>query len=557
MAGLTWEQVQQYYKTYGAGGTGRNIGPADQAELWVGYDPAVLQAALLKEPKPPAKTTTPTPAKGDLKVVSGTTTPGANQINVADYAGEIAADPSKAMVRDDPKTKGVNESTLLSDHIKDTAVDPNAAGTNINAKATKYQMDPDGVQAATSTVNTTATANQVTPGTAQGYTADTTESKVAQEQVQAAQGQVDPRAQVEAPQIDIQGTATGTNSDGSINYTGQALNQFASQDLNTVNPKATLKGQLDELQNEFVGPNGEPKIPVWASGAARSVSRIAAFKGMTGTAATAALSTALHEASVTVAQQDAQFFQTLTLQNLNNEQASTINRANVLAKMDQVNADNRLAAAIQNSKNFMDMDLKNLDNEQQARVINTQNRVQSILEDSKAINAARMFTAEQQNDFAKFYDQLNSNIQQFNASQTNNMAQFNAGEKNAQARFNADLENNREQFYKTMQYNIDVSNAKWRQTVTLTNAQQKFDAAALDVKNMTGIQQEMLNQIWDRSDALLDYVFKASENAKDRQAQLGAAKMQLDAKDKEGLGSIFGTIAGKGAEALFSHLFDF
>ena len=171
-------------------------------------------------------------------------------------------------------------------------------------------MNPTGVQASTSTVSNTAQASEVNPQQAQGYTADTTADKVAQQDMTAAQGQVDPRANVEAPQIDMKGTATGTNEDGSINYTGQALQDYASQGLNTVDPKATLKGQLDELQSEFVGPSGEPKIPAWAAGAARSVSRIAAFKGMTGTAATAAMAQALHEASVTVAQQDAQFFQT-------------------------------------------------------------------------------------------------------------------------------------------------------------------------------------------------------------------------------------------------------
>ena len=200
------------------------------------------------------------------------------------------------------------------------------------------------------------------------------------------------------------------------------------------------------------------------------------------------------------------------------------------------------------------MDLANLSNEQQARVINTQNRVQSILEDSKATNAARLFGAEQANDFAKFYDQLNTDISKYNASQKNSMAQFNAGEKNATSKFNADLANQREQFYKTMQYNIDVSNAKWRQTVTLQNTQMKFDAAALDVKNMTKLKQEQLNQIWYRSDALLDYLWKTSENDKDRQVKLATAKMDLKAKDNEGLGKLFGTLFGAGVEKLFSFL---
>ena len=216
--------------------------------------------------------------------------------------------------------------------------------------------------------------------------------------------------------------------------------------------------------------------------------------------------------------------------------------------MDQVNVDNRMAAAIQNSKNFMDMDLKNLDNEQQAAVINTQARVQSILEDAKAVNAERLFTADATNEMGKFYDNLSAQIEQFNANQSNQMNQFNTGETNAQAKFNADLENQRDQFYKTMQYNIDTSNAKWRQTVTLTESEQQFEAAAADVKNLVGISVEQMNQLWDRSDALLDYIWKSTEAELDRKAALHLqsklAKDQADAADKAGWGNIFGSIVG-------------
>jgi hypothetical protein len=258
------------------------------------------------------------------------------------------------------------------------------------------------------------------------------------------------------------------------------------------------------------------------------------------------MSQALHEASITVATQDAQFFQTLTLQNLSNKQSMTINKANTLAKMDQMNLDARMTAAVENASKFMELDMKNLDNRQQAEIINTQSRVQAMLEDAKAKNAERMFTADAKNDFTKFYDQLNSSIDMYNTSESNKMSQF-----------NADLENNRQQFYQNMQYNIDVSNAKWRQAVTLQDADYDFQAAATDVKNLVGISQEALNQLWDRSDALLDYAFKASENEKDRAATLALAKFQANNADQAGWGNIFGTIAGKGAESLFSNLFDF
>lgn len=469
-----------------------------------------------------------------------------SQINVADYAGQVATNPGLALTGDNPATTSVNESMRLEDHVK--GIDENAAGTNINPNDPKYAQQAN-TNAATNQAATSQAA-QVDPREAVGYDAAQTQGAVEDAAMTGAEGAVGPGAIIDPDtvQIDMKGTATGLNEDGSINYTGEALKEFAELDLDDVDAKATVKGQMDLLQADFTGPNGEPRIPPYAAGLARNVSKIAAFKGMTGTAATAAMAQALMEASLPIAQQDAQFFQTITLQNLSNKQQSTINRANVLAKMDQVNADNRMAAAIQNSKNFMDMDLKNLDNAQQAAVINTQARVQSILEDAKAVNTARLFTAESQNEMNKFYDELSANISQFNTNQANQMAQFNTGEANAMSKFNKDMENQREQFYKTMQYQIDTANAKWRQTVTLTESEQQFEAAAADVKNLVGISVEQMNQLWDRSDALLDYIWKSTESELDRKAALTLQGQKLSAEqkaaDKAGFGNILGSIAG-------------
>ena len=226
--------------------------------------------------------------------------------------------------------------------------------------------------------------------------------------------------------------------------------------------------------------------------------------------------------------------------------------------MTLANQDARTAAAIQNAQAFLAMDMKNLDNRQQAAVINNQNRVNSILEDAKAVNTQRMFTAQSQNEMDKFYDNLNSNIQQFNASQVNGMSQFNASQNNAMKQFNASLENSREQFYQNMQYNIDTANAKWRQTVTLTEDQQAFEAAATDVKNSVGITTEQLNQLWDRSDSLLQYAWQSSENEADRKANMAIAQYQAKAAQKaadaKGMGSMLGSVAGAVGSKLIDKL---
>lgn len=454
-----------------------------------------------------------------------------NQINVADYAGQVATDPELGFTDEmqlSENLSGITNQQVEEGQVGDSALEGADAG----------DLAQDAAQ------GDVTTAEQVDPRQAETYDAATTQDQVEQAGMDAAQGQVSQEAQIDDEDfvIDTDAVARGETE------TGKALKDFATLEIDDIPVEATLKGQLQELESEFSDNDGNPRIPSWAAGAARNVSKIAAFTGMSGTAATSAMAQAIMEASVSVAQQDASFFQTVTLQNLNNEQASTINRANILAKMDLANMDSRLAAAVQNSKNFMDMDLANLSNRQQERVINTQARVQSILEDAKAENTQRMFTAESQNEINKFYDNLNSSISQFNSAQSNAMEQFNTSEENAMAQFNTEVENSRDKFYREMQYNIDVANAKWRQTVTLQDDAQKFEAAALDVKNMVGVSQEALNRIWDRADALLDYIWKSSENELNRDAELAIAKYQARASSKAatkaGIGSVIGSVAG-------------
>lgn len=464
----------------------------------------------------------------NMSATSATVVPGQadpndpSQINVADYGGQLVSNP------------GLHFGDNMEMSKNTPIIDPNAAGTSVPDQS---PMNYSGTNV------TAATANNVDPRTAQGYQAELTQENIAQNgQMTAQQGEVSQNAVMEAPQIDVDSHAKGETE------LGKALMEYAEQDLNTVDPKATVKGQLEMLQADFTGPDGEPIIPIWAQGAARQISKIAAFKGMTGTAATAAMSQAIMEASLPVATADAQFFQTLTLENLDNKQQSTINRANILSRMEEMNFDAKTAAAIQNAKAFLEMDLANLSNRQQAEVINTQARVQSILEDAKAVNTSRMFEAQSQNEMDMFYDQLNSQINQFNANMINETAQF-----------NAQLENQREQFYRDMQYNIDVANANWRQTVTMQNNQNKFEAAAMDVRNKVDLSVEQLNQIWDRSDAILDYAWKSAENELGRDHAIALQTLQGAAESKKasqaGFGQVIGTIAGNLSSALFKSWF--
>ena len=62
-----------------------------------------------------------------------------------------------------------------------------------------------------------------------------------------------------------------------------------------------------------------------------------------------------------------------------------------------------------------------------------------------------------------------------------------------------------------------------------TNTAMQFEAAAADVKAILDINQEGLNRTWDRTDALLDYIFKGSVAQEEFELKLLLGQMQAQA----------------------------
>lgn len=435
----------------------------------------------------------------------------------------------------------------LSDNLPTLNAD--AEGTTLDPNDPKYQLNTN-EKADVQTVTNTSTVDAVTAKNANTYKVDTVSDDITgkEYQVDPVTGEIEDKHLVDADDllIDMDASATGVNKDGSINQVGKALNEYATQNIsniidtstvagkllaqelgegNYLDAKSTMLGQLDIISKQFVDADGNPKIPTWGQSLARNVSRNIAFTGVSGTAAMSAMSTALMESTLPIAEKESAFFQTLISTNLTNKQESVINKAKVLSNFEITNVDAKTKAAIQNAEAFLSMDLKNLEFENQAEVINTQSRVQALFEDQKAVNAQRLFTAQEQNEMDRFYDNLNSQVEMFVAGQLNEMKKFNVGEINDNAEFNVNLQNNREQFLANMQFNIDKAVSEWKQNVILTEYKTKAEAAATDAKNLLDVKLEVMNQLWDESDNLLDYVITIGENEKDRQlalAQLSA-----------------------------------
>lgn len=495
-------------------------------------------------------------------------------LKMAQTAGVVASDQEIQNMIADPVGYLAERGMTLTDLVKNNGVllDPNADGTNMDSSSPNYALGDSPAYTPT-TVDNVVTVDDPGRGPLTTYDADTVADRIegnAAATADAITGTIREENLVNADdlQIDMKGAATGTNADGSVNYTGAALNDYAVQNISTIidtstaagkllaqklgegnytDEKATILGQMKIISEEFKDSNGNPVIPPWAQGLARSVGRTMAFSGVSGSAATAAMSNAIMEATLGIAEKEATFFQTITTKNLDNRQQAIINKANVLAQFEVANLDARQAAAVQNAKAFLEMDLTNLSNEQQAEIVNTQAMVDALFNDQAAVNAARMFGAEQANDFQKFYDNLTATIQIHNSEMINGMAKFNVGEINDATQFNADLENGRQKFYAEMQYNIDKFNATWRQEVATTNSEMLYDAYAADVKNSFDLSQEGLNRMWDRVDSMLDYIFTATENEATRDMEILKAEIMAQANSGSSGAGKWGAVGSIGA----------
>ena len=478
-----------------------------------------------------------------------------------DAVGMTDQDTDIQALADDPNTFLADNNLLVSDNY--TELDADATGTNLDPTDERYELGDDLVIDNTNIVaeeDVTLTDKIDETPDAAGYSdnVETVEGSLGTPEttVNAAQGEIteDSNALIDASdiEIDIDAAATGVNEDGTVNQTGAALNQYASQNFSTIidtsttsgrllaeelgegnytDAKATIAGQMEIISRQFKDPDtGEPVIPPWAQSTARMLKRTIAFDGMSGTAATAAMANAIMEATIGISKDEAAFFQTLTTENLDNRQESIINKAQALAKFEVANLGARETAAVNNADAFLQMDLKNLDLEQEAEIINTQERIDVMLSDAAETNVARRFDVEQENDFTKYYDNLNSNIQMHRSEQLNSIKKFNAGELNDGAEFEAEMEDSRQRYYSDMQYQIDSDNAKWRQSVTETNTELAFDAQTEDVRNGLDLSQEAMNQMWDRVDSLLDHTVSNFNSEADRDANILATTITAQSR---------------------------
>lgn len=430
---------------------------------------------------------------------------------------------------------------------------------------------------------------QVSDTPASQYRAFTTGAASMEE----AQGQVSSDAVMEAAQGDLDALAraaqgTATEEDFMTAAHADLDAAVATAAVKDVTPQELVSYQMEQLTKGIE----EGELPTWARPAADAVEAQLASRGLSrSSVGQAALTNAIIQAAMPMAQQNAQtyfsrtesnlnreqqanlqnaqsklsitmanlsaenqarlansqFMQTMTLSNLSNEQQAAITNAQNLASMDMANLDARQQAASQNAQAFLSMDMANLSNRQQASLTKAQLKQQTLLSNQSSENAARQFNAASRNQTNQFMANLGATVSMNNAARQDAMSQFNVGQVNAMRQFRVNTKMAIEQFNAQNATAIDQSNLQWRRQVNQANTAAQNAVNQANAMNAFNLSNQSLTFMWQEMRDAAKWSFEAAQNDAQRKTVLATAAMGNEAATDN---STKNSIAALGAAAM-------
>lgn len=292
-----------------------------------------------------------------------------------------------------------------------------------------------------------------------------------------------------------------------------------------INEKATVQYQIGELFKSF--EEGKPP-PAWAAPAVRNVGALMAQRGLgSSSMAAAAITQAMMESGIPIAQADAQTYAQMDLVNLSNRQQAALQNAATYAAMDRANLDTRMQAAVTNAQSFLSLDMANLNNQQRVNELTHQAEVQAMFSNQAAENAAAQFNAANQQQVDQFFAQMEVQVATANVNRVAAQEQFNVNEGNAMKQFNASLNDARERFETQLRVQIDQSNAQWRRSLNTANTSIENEELRLNVMNLLGLSTQAQNNLWQRYRDESAWIFQMAESAIQREHELGMLAMEI------------------------------
>jgi hypothetical protein len=391
-----------------------------------------------------------------------------------------------------------------------------------------------GVQIAADPTTEDLDSTNLTLGTTQSVTADQASTAgittTAPTAPPAGVGQVSAIADVTTdlqqlgPATAAQLTPTGPYVDMTGVQAGPSAGAIATAATEQLDQRATTQYQLGQLMASLQA--GGP-MPPFAAPAVRKVNAVMQARGLGASSmAAAAITQALMESGVQIAQQDANKYAAIQLQNLNNKQQTALANAATFAAMDKANLNARMQAAVTNAQSFLSIDLKNLDNQQKSDTLTYQTLVQGMFKDAAEDNARKQFNAKNELQVEEFFAELGAQVDTANANRQAAMEQFNVSEENAMLQFNESLKDSRDKFNANMKFAVDQSNAVWRREINTANTAIQNETNRINVQNAYAMNQNALNSLWQSYRDNAAWNFQKSENALNRQHDLAVIAMQ-------------------------------
>jgi hypothetical protein len=235
----------------------------------------------------------------------------------------------------------------------------------------------------------------------------------------------------------------------------------------TVTEESTVQGQLKNLMQDV-----EEGTAAWANGAIRHATNLMAQRGIgASTMAGAAISTAIMEAAVPIAQLDAATYGQMNIENLRNRQSA-------------------------------------------------------MLSNTAATNAAKQFNSKSQQEIDQFMASFRDRMIRFNVEQKNSMEQFNTGQANTSSQFYDKMNNETDKFIAQNKMVIAKSNAEWRRTTNLANTAADNARLQQDTQNRFNISMQAQADMWQRARDVFHWANQSSENAKERSAKIAYYSLQ-------------------------------
>lgn len=260
------------------------------------------------------------------------------------------------------------------------------------------------------------------------------------------------------------GNTTNLQNSANAGYDATQVNNVpAMQAAQTTVQSGDL---LSETLGKILTPGPDGQFPAWASPALTKIQQQLAARGIdNSTMAGQAITSALLDAAVPIAQGDVAAFQNIQMANLSNEQ--------------------------------------------QANLETYQSKIQALLSNQSADNAAKQFNAQNKSQVEEFLSNLASNISQFNAQAANTINTFNAQQStqvsqtnaslgNQMEQFNANLANQREQFNTTNAMQVQQANATWRRQLNTQNTAVANQDNQINALNALQISQTAYNNMWQQ-----------------------------------------------------------